>query len=241
MRRSASPTGFSDEGKQDHGIGSGRKSRKSAATHASAPADTQMKRRADAPAETPSASLGERLRMIRTKLGLTLAAAAQMTGTGTSTLSKIENGQMSPTYDVLQKIVQGLQIDLVDLFDAQQHVLPSGRRAITRAGAGSVHVTPQYKYEALGTELTHKKFFPLRATITARTSRLASAEAPDISSHAGEEFVYVLSGAIELHTDYYAPCRLEAGDSVYFDSGMRHALVSVSEQDAEILWIASQA
>lgn len=186
-------------------------------------------------------SLGERLRAVRTKLGLTLAAAAQLTGTGTSTLSKIENGQVSPTYDILQKIVQGLQIDLVDLFDAQQHVLPSGRRAITRAGAGSVHVTPQYKYEALATELTHKKFFPLRATITARIAQLSQPDAPDIASHAGEEFVYVLSGAIELHTDYYSPCRLEAGDSVYFDSGMRHALVSVSEQDAEILWIASQA
>ncbi len=103
-----------------------------------------------------------------------------------------------------------------------------------------MHVTPQYKYEALATELTHKKFFPLRATITARISQLSQADAPDVASHAGEEFVYVLSGEIELHTDYYAPCRLQAGDSVYFDSGMRHALVSVSEKDAEILWIASQ-
>lgn len=240
MRRLSSSTPLSGEEKQEHGIKSGRKGRKSTASSGNAAPDIPTKRRTDSPVEVGPVSLGERLREIRTKLGLTLAAAAQLTGTGTSTLSKIENGQMSPTYDVLQKIVQGLQIDLVDLFDTKQHVLPSGRRAITRAGAGSMHVTPQYKYEALATELTHKKFFPLRATITARVSQLSQTDTLESQSHAGEEFVFVLSGAIELHTDYYAPCRLEAGDSVYFDSGMRHALVSVSEQDAEILWIASQ-
>lgn len=236
MKRVLSPATPPNE---EHGaIESDPKGRKDSTT-ATIAADNP-KRRVDAVSENSSILLGERLRGIRTKLGLTLAAAAQMTGTGTSTLSKIENGQMSPTYDVLQKIVQGLQIDLVDLFDAQQHVLPSGRRAITRAGAGSVHVTSQYQYEALATELTHKKFFPFRTVITSRVAQLSQPDTPGIQSHSGEEFVYVLSGAIELHTDYYAPCRLESGDSVYFDSGMRHALVSVSEQDAEILWIASQ-
>lgn len=239
MKHSSSSTSLSGDGKEVRGTGSGKKGQKSANSRASILPDTSRTRRTGQAGEGGQVSLGERLRTIRTKLGLTLAAAAQLTGTGTSTLSKIENGQMSPTYDVLQKIVAGLQIDLVDLFDAKQHVLPSGRRAITRAGAGSMHVTPQYKYEALVTELTHKKFFPFRASITARNLQL-SQNAPDIPSHAGEEFVYVLSGAVELHTDYYAPCRLEAGDSVYFDSGMRHALVSVSEQDAEVLWIASQ-
>lgn len=190
--------------------------------------------------ESGSAKLGDRLRSIRSGLGLTLAEAAQMTGAGISTLSKIENGQVSPTYDVLQKIVQGLQIDMVELFDTRQHEVPSGRRDVTRAGKGSLYVTPNYAYELLATELSKKKFLPLRATITARTTSQSPIENADIASHGGEEFVYVLSGAIELHTDFYAPTRLGVGDSVYFDSGMRHALVSVSEEDAEILWIASQ-
>ena len=219
-----------------------RISKPARATHAPAAAATNIaaKRLPEAGSESASATLGERLRAIRTKRGLTLAEAAQMTGAGTSTLSKIENGQMSPTYDVLQKIALGLEIDLVNLFDTRQHELPSGRRDITRAGAGTIHATPKCVYELLATELSHKKFFPFRATITARNSSQSSAQVPDIVSHAGEEFVYVLSGAIELHTDYYAPARLEAGDSVYFDSGMRHALVSVSEEDATVLWIASQ-
>lgn len=196
-------------------------------------------KRSEATNESGSAKLGDRLRAIRGGHGLTLAEAAQMTGVGISTLSKIENDQVSPTYDVLQKIVRGLQIDMVELFDTRQHELPSGRRDVTRAGKGSMHVTPKYAYELLATELSKKKFFPLRATITARSTSQSPIDKSDIASHGGEEFVYVLSGAIELHTDFYAPTRLEVGDSVYFDSGMRHALVSVSDEDAQILWIAS--
>jgi transcriptional regulator with XRE-family HTH domain len=239
MPRSSSPRiqSAAPEAKE---TGGPRKDRRAAAPSTGSPPDRSPRGRSDAAQEASPVSLGERLRAIRSKLGLTLMEAAELTGTGTSTLSKIENGQTSPTYDVLQKIVQGLQIDLVDLFDTRQHVRPSGRRAITRACEGSMHVTPKYSYEALATELTHKRFFPLRARITARSPLPLAEAAPEIAGHAGEEFVYVLSGAVELHTEYYAPVRLEAGDSVYFDSTMRHALASVSEEDAEVLWIASQ-
>lgn len=207
----------------------------------SAESTEKMERATDIADDSSVVALGERLRTIRTGLGLTLTDAAQRTGTSASTLSKIENGQMSPTYDVLQKIVRGLQIDLVDLFDTRQHLQPRGRRDITRAGTGRRHKTRRYEHELLATELSHKKFFPFRSTITARSPELVAADSSDSESHAGEEFVYVLSGAIELHTDYYAPARLEAGDSVYFDSGMRHAVISVSEEDAVVLWVASHA
>lgn len=191
-------------------------------------------------AEAGSVTLGERLRAIRNGLNLTLAEAAHLTSVGASTLSKIENGQMSPTYDVLQKIAQGLKIDLVELFDTRQHALPSGRRDITRAGTGNLHTTQLYVHELLATQLSNKKFSPFKSKIIGRKPVLSATNDVGKASHAGEEFIYVLSGAVELHTDYYAPARLDVGDSVYFDSGMRHALVSVSENDAEVLWIASQ-
>ncbi len=42
-----------------------------------------------------------------------------------------------------------------------------------------------------------------------------------------------------MHLEFYAPIRLEAGDSVYFDGRMGHAYVSVSEADAQILNICA--
>ncbi|QRG08694.1 cupin domain-containing protein [Xanthobacter dioxanivorans] len=58
------------------------------------------------------------------------------------------------------------------------------------------------------------------------------------SQHNGEEFVYVLSGAIEVHTEFYAPFRLEAGESAYFDSSMAHLYVSVTQEDARVLSVS---
>ena len=62
----------------------------------------------------------------------------------------------------------------------------------------------------------------------------------ELARHPGEEFTYVLEGVAELHTDTYAPLTLHAGDSIYFDSRMGHACVSVGEETAEILWICTQ-
>ena len=190
--------------------------------------------------ESSLIALGERLRAIRNGHGMTLADAARVTGTGASTLSKIELGQMSPTYDMLQKIVRGLKIDLVDLFDTREHQRPAGRRDLTRSGEGRPLKTPRYEHELLATQLSHKKFVPFRSRVTARVPMLNAIDSADNeSSHAGEEFFYVLSGAVELHTDSYEPVRLESGDSVYYDSRMRHAVISVSEEDAMVLWVAS--
>ena len=54
------------------------------------------------------------------------------------------------------------------------------------------------------------------------------------STHEGEEFIYVLTGSIELHTEFYKPVTLEAGDSAYIDSGMPHMFVSIGHEDATI-------
>jgi len=58
------------------------------------------------------------------------------------------------------------------------------------------------------------------------------------SQHRGEEFVYVLSGAIEIHTEHYAPFRLEQGESAYFDSSMRHVYITVSKDEARVLSVS---
>jgi len=185
-----------------------------------------------APADN-RADLGKNLKRIRARLSMTLEAASHCTGVARSTLSKIENGQMSPTYDVLQKITVGMNIDIVELFDADRAEAPLGRRSITRRGAGQPHATGTYGYEMLATDLSHKRMLPLRATIHARSLD----DFQGWVRHQGEEFVSVLSGRVEVHTEFYAPVVLEAGDSIYFDSGMGHALVSLSKQDAQVIWV----
>ncbi len=178
--------------------------------------------------------LGPRLRDLRATRGWTLEECSQRTGVARSTLSKIENGLMSPTFDILQKIMNGLQIDIADLFRVDRPN-PAARRSVTRLGEGTVHQGPQYRLELLATDISNKAMLPLKATILARSFEAFG----DWIQHDGEEFICVLSGEIEVATEFYAPVRLAAGESIYFDSQMRHAVITVSEADAQVVWMAT--
>lgn len=179
--------------------------------------------------------LGERLRVIRLERKWTLDEASKHSSVGRSTLSKIENGLMSPTFDLLRKITRGLDIDLVELFDESADLEPKGRRSITRKGEGKIHATPTYRHELLATDISHKRMLPFKSIITARSID----EFPAWVRHDGEEMLIVVSGAVEVHTEYYAPAILQEGDSIYFDSRMGHRVISVGPGDAEVFWVCS--
>ncbi|MFX1675241.1 XRE family transcriptional regulator [Paraburkholderia sp. A2WS-5] len=188
-------------------------------------------------AASSTADLGRRVRAARLVLDLTLEHASQACGVSRSTLSKIENGLMSPTFDVLQKIVAGLKIDLGELFGSTPKLDFGGRRALTRRGAGKPHAYRGYEMELLATELAHKAMLPFLVRVTAH-----SADAfEDWGRHEGEEFIYVISGSVCLHTELYTPTHLEAGDSLYFDSRTGHFAVSTSKEDALVLWMSTGA
>jgi transcriptional regulator with XRE-family HTH domain len=176
------------------------------------------------------------LRRLRREAGMTLQELADRCGLASSTLSKIENGQMSPTYDTLLRVAGGLGLDMAELFTGKSSSDVGGRRTVTRSGHGVIRSTEQYTYEMLAAELSGKQFIPLLTTIEARSM----ADFPSLVRHVGEEFFYVLSGQVTLHTEHYAPTVLEAGDSCYFDSTMGHACVSSGDEPARILWICSR-
>lgn len=57
--------------------------------------------------------------------------------------------------------------------------------------------------------------------------------------HQGEEFLLVLKGSIAFYSEFYEPIALDEGDCIYYDSGMGHACISVSKDDAQILWVCT--
>jgi transcriptional regulator with XRE-family HTH domain len=187
------------------------------------------------PSEGKPSDLALTVRRLRQDKNLRMHMLAQRSGLGVSTISKIESGQISPTYDTLLRIAGGLDVDVAELFSSRGINAVTGRRAVTRRNAGVVHETPQYVYEMLCSELSNKKFIPL----VTRVSAHSLSAFPKLIQHAGEEFVYVLSGRIVLHTEHYAPTVLEEGDSAYFDSQMGHCCVSAGDEDAVLLWICS--
>ncbi|WP_042697819.1 helix-turn-helix domain-containing protein [Azospirillum sp. B506] len=179
--------------------------------------------------------LASTLKRLRSAARLTLQQLSERSGVSVSTLSKIENGQLSPTYEKIAALASGLGVEVGELFGQPPKPTPLGRRSITRAGGGMVHETDQYRYEALNADLPNKRLVPLVTTIKARSVE----DFGELPRHDGEEFLYVLEGEVTVHTDFYTPFTLSTGDSCYFDSGMGHACVSGGAEDARVLWVCS--
>lgn len=181
------------------------------------------------------ANIGERLKELRFNQNLTLSDVSGRTGVSVSTLSKIENHQVSPTFDVIMRISEGLDISLEDFVrtnGGRTQVL--GRRTVTLAEGGVSIPTTQYNYRIHATDLVRKHMVPLEIEVLARSID----DFENWGSHPGEEYLYVLQGVVEVHTELYAPARLHQGESAYFDSNMRHAYVSVSKKPARVLSIS---
>ena len=188
------------------------------------------------PQAEPTSSFGDIVRRLRLTSGLKLQELAIRSGLASSTISKIENGLMSPTYDTILRLADGLKVDTANLFRDQLDVGANGRRIITRRNEGLRRSTDQYDYELLCAEVANKPFTPLLTTLRAHSL----SEFPALVRHEGVEFFYVLSGKVTLHTEHYEPALLLAGDSCYFDSTMGHACLSTGAEDARILWIATR-
>jgi transcriptional regulator with XRE-family HTH domain len=178
---------------------------------------------------------GAAVRRLRFQAKLTLRDLAATSGLASSTISKVENGLMSPTYDNILRLAAGLGVDVEELFNPQSEQMATGRRSVTRARQGTQLESRNYNYEILCTDLSQKKFVPIVATLP----KLSVSNATELVRHDGDEFVYVLSGKVAILTDIYEPLYLEVGDSCYFDSSMGHTLVAAGDTDAVILWVAS--
>jgi len=186
-------------------------------------------------AQPEPVNLATRVRELRKARGWTLEQAATHAGLARSTLSKIENGQMSPTYEALKKLAEGLEISVPQLFTPPQKAQVSGRMTVTKSGEGAGHATATYEHELLAGALTKKQMLPYRARIRARSFE----EFDGWVRHDGEEFLYVLTGVISLFTEFYEPVEMRRGDSAYYDASMGHNVVSLSHEDATILWVTS--
>lgn len=185
-------------------------------------------------------TLASALRSIRQEHGWTLADASRITGLSISSLSKIENGQRSLSYDKLVALADKLSVDVSRLFSdrgrrAAQPPSFAGRRSVHRVGDGFHVSTRPYTYHYLAHDLIKKRFIP--TLIEVHATSLGDFE--QMMKHKGDEFVFVIEGEIEVHTEIYAPLHLRAGESVFFDSGVGHAYVKVGEAPARILCVDS--
>jgi transcriptional regulator with XRE-family HTH domain len=188
------------------------------------------------PSNALEAAIGKQARAHRRELGLTAAEVARRAGLSVGMLSKIENGNTSPSLNTLKALSAALDVPVTSLFRQFQeerevtHVRAGEGLKITRYGTRAGH-----QYELLGHNIGKPySVEPYLITLTAQSDVFP------IFQHAGNEFIYVLEGrVIYRHADQtYA---LNPGDSLYFDADAPHGPEHLVELPLRLLSVIVQS
>ncbi len=183
--------------------------------------------------DAPSAQLrlGERLRALRQARGMTLQQLADAASCSRSFLSMLERGQTDVSATLLQRLAAVFHLTASDF-------LPDEGRAdflkIVRHGEAprTVELSPGIHVQLLFTDLL-QKIQPVLLTLQPGT------EQRNDTGHAGEEFVYVLEGEVQLNV-HDAPTRtLRSGDSAYYPSALPHRMTNNARDVARILTMST--
>jgi|JI10StandDraft_1071094.scaffolds.fasta_scaffold55731_4 transcriptional regulator with XRE-family HTH domain len=176
---------------------------------------------------------GVAVRKLRVAKGWTLQELSDKSGVPLSTLSKLELGQSSLTYDKILRICAALDIDpgLSILQQASATPAPSARRVVVRKGEGESFSYGEHAAKVGGQDLLSKSFTPITLTLHASDGRRQTLP--------GEVYLLVLSGTALLHTDIYAPLKLNGGDAIFFDGSTEHRLHAASHDPCTVLMIVS--
>jgi transcriptional regulator with XRE-family HTH domain len=178
-------------------------------------------------AEPGKSDVGGRIREIRERSGLSQRALAERSGLSPNAISRIERGESSPTVSSLHQLATALGVPIVDFFETGQRlttVLVRKNQRLRTRGEGVL-------IESLGSGLPGQMLEPFLMTLAP-----GAVCGPDPISHAGEEFVYCVKGEVEYSVDEEWH-RLEAGDSLLFQSEQLHMCRNTSLEAAIVLLV----
>lgn len=177
--------------------------------------------------------VGERLREMRHARKLTLSALAQLSGVPASTISKIENGQLRPSLVNAISLATALQENLGFLVDRYRSQRES--RVVVRADSRD---TIAFDEMRLTLQDMNGPFEP--GVLESRVGILdpSASSGADAMTHSGEEFCYVLEGAIRYRIGEQT-LELHEGEYIQFKSSLRHSWQNAHRGVTRVLWVFS--
>ena len=173
--------------------------------------------------------IAARIKGLREIEGISAESFAQELNIAPEQFASYESGNSDIPVGFLYKVAHRFNTELSALLKGEEpklHVY-----SVVRKGKGlNVDRRKQYKYENLDSSFIQKKAEPFIVTVDfdASNSQLES------NAHPGQEFNYVLEGTLLIMVDGHEIV-LEAGDSIYFDSGYKHAMKALNGNYAKFL------
>ncbi|MCG8640071.1 MAG: XRE family transcriptional regulator [Desulfobacterales bacterium] len=166
--------------------------------------------------------IGKRIRRARLDKKITLDVIANETGMSKARIKQIESGEKRPSVGTLLQISRALHVDSSFLLKTAEDQVEKRSKAYTKR-------TDNYAYTALTTHAENKHLKAFKIVIEAGKKHDGVG-----FQHEGEEFVYVLEGNVEYTVGEHIN-KLKAGDSLHFNSGVKHDLKNTGKTDAHLI------
>jgi transcriptional regulator with XRE-family HTH domain len=174
-------------------------------------------------------NIGKELKRVRLERGMTLEDLSQKCGYSKALISRVENGAIYPSPTSLEKMVSALGMKLYDLFLSVER----GPVSIVRRDEGHrFNTDAKVSTEHLVTDFATKKMGATKVTV-----ELGFDSGGQSVVH-GEQFIFVLSGKIEV-TIGERTQKLVAGDSLYMADGTTYTWCNVANGKTELLRVVT--
>lgn len=179
------------------------------------------------------AQVGERIKKLREEKKLSLTDLAEKTGYSSAIISQIENHLLSPSLGTLIQISHALDVPLSKIFGEKSGhpytIVRKNERKLISRFASKEGVNYGYTYESLGFDKKNRRMEPFIVNLEPATVKQEK-----LSTHSGEEFIYVLEGKMEVILGNLKDI-LSPGDSIYYDSTLPHRVACVGDIPTKIL------
>lgn len=167
-------------------------------------------------------NIGDRIKMLRITQNRTLQEIAEACDLSKSMISKIENNKTVPSVAALVKIAKALGTTISSLLEQEgwvNAILTTRQKALDNVTA----TDKGYSIYPYASEYHEKKMQPF--LFVAKKDEVV----PHELSHEGEEFIYMIKGQMRMQVgDVFH--KLNAGDSLYFNSALKHGITPLSEE-----------
>jgi len=182
--------------------------------------------------EESTARVGERVRKVREKRGLTLTDISQRTGIAESSLEEIETGNTDPPLGTVIKLAKALEMKMGYFISGEETrpftiVRHDDRKVISRYDSRKGRQYG-YEYESLAPHKKDRHMEPFMVTLEPADTE------EERSAHDGQEFIYVLEGTMEVRLGGEVHL-LYPGDAIYYDSTAPHLVKAHGKETTKIL------
>lgn len=174
-------------------------------------------------------SIGEKIKQMRIKLGLTQEELAARTELSKGFISQLERDLTSPSIATLMDILETLGTTIQDFFNetVQEKIVYTSDDVFVKENADEGHAI-----EWLVTDSQKNAVEPIKITLH------SGGRSSILDAHEGEEFGYVLSGNIVLVLGNRR-VKVKKGDSFYFKANSEHYIENAGKLEAKVLWIST--